>query len=127
LRTLFAVLALAATLAPAALAAAAPGRLPPDLVRSLATQKVTVVALYARGDAVGRLTRDEARDGARLAGAAFVPLEVGSARRVGALARLYGVTGDPAVLVLARGGRLVATLGGYADRAMVAQAADNAR
>ncbi len=97
------------------------------LERELWEHRVVVAVLYAPGSSVDRLTIREARAGAQAAGAGFVALDVSSDRAIDALAAQYNLRAVPAVLVLARGPRVVTQFKSYKDRETVAQAANDAR
>jgi hypothetical protein len=107
-------------------AAAAPSdQLPPAIRRALADQNVVVVALYDPKAKIDGTALREARAGARLAGSSFVPIDVRKSG-INALNARYGVTQDPALLVLRPPGDLVVRIDGFADRDTVAQAAVDA-
>lgn len=105
--------------------AAPPNQLPLAIRRALAADRVVVVALYDPNAKIDGTALGEAREGARLAGSAFVPIDVRS-HRVDSLNARYGAVQDPAVLVLRPPGSLVVRIDGFADRDTVAQAAVNA-
>ena len=102
-----------------------PNQLPLAIRRALAADQVVVVALYDPNAKIDGTALGEAREGARLAGSAFVPVDVRS-HRVDSLNARYGAVQDPAVLVLRPPGSLVVRIDGFADRDTVAQAAVNA-
>jgi hypothetical protein len=107
-------------------AGAAPSdQLPPAIRRALADQNVVVVALYDPKAKIDGTALREARAGARLAGSSFVPVDVRKSG-INALNARYGVTQDPALLVLRPPGDLVVRIDGFADRDTVAQAAVDA-
>ena len=101
--------------------------LPIAVTRALRRRAVVVVALYARGAAVDRLARAEAKAGARDARAGFVALDVADRRQIEPLVEQSGVAEAPALLVFRRPGRLAARFDGFADRVVVAQAVADAR
>jgi hypothetical protein len=100
-------------------------RLPAAIRLALAADRVVVVALYDPKAKIDGTALLEARAGAKLAGSAFVPVDV-RRNAVEALNARYGVIQDPALLVLRPPGDLVVRIDGFADRDTVAQAAVNA-
>ena len=108
--------------------------MPGALAVALRTNQVVVVALYAPSSPVDRVARDEARQGAAMAGAGFVALNVADNKVAAPLTSLLTgaataadrVLDDPAVLVFQQPKTLFVRLNGYADRDTVAQAAANA-
>jgi hypothetical protein len=120
----------ATTTAPASNTTTNPGpprpRLSP-LERELKQHRVVVVLFYAPGSDYDTIQTREARAGALAANAGFLAVDVSKEKRLSKLATEYAVRGAPAVLVFARGPRVAARIQGYADRATVAQAAQNAR
>jgi hypothetical protein len=99
-------------------------QLPAAIRRALAADQVVVVALYDPRARIDGTALAEARAGAKLAGSAFVPIDV---RRHGvdSLNAKYGAVHDPSVLVLRPPDSLVVRIDGFADRDTVAQAAVN--
>jgi hypothetical protein len=100
--------------------------LPKPVVAALEQSPVVVVSLYTPGSAVADMAKAEARAGALAAKAGFVEIDVHKQKQVGPLVVLFGVTHDPAVLVLRRPGDRVVQLDGFVDREAVAQAAASA-
>ncbi len=100
--------------------------LPLPIARALGQNRVVVVSLYNPYSEVDGISFAEARAGAQLAGAAFVPLNVLSKAEVGKLTGLLGLLPDPGLLVYVRPGRLAIKISGFADKESVAQAAQNA-
>jgi hypothetical protein len=100
--------------------------LPAPLARALGRHGVVVVSLYNPYSEVDGIAFAEARAGAALAGAGFVPLNVLSRKEVGKLTEMLGLLPDPGVLVYTRPSTLSIRLGGFADKETVAQAAHNA-
>lgn len=99
--------------------------LPSGLARVLRRERVVVAALWApRAGDLGALA--EARAGAKRSGAGFVALNVLDDRQARLLQALVGTASDPAVFVFERPGTVVKRFEGFADRAIVAQAARNA-
>ena len=86
---------------------------------------MVVVALYDPRAKIDGTALAEAREGAKLAGSSFVPVDVRT-HGVDSLNASYGVVQDPAVLVLRPPDKLVVRIDGFADRDTVAQAALNA-
>jgi hypothetical protein len=111
--------------APAVLAALAAG-LPAPIANALGTHPVVVVSLFNPYSEVDGIAFAEARAGAKLAGAGFVPLNVLSQSQAGKLTETLGLLPDPGVLVYARPGTLVGKLTGFADKETVAQVSQNA-
>jgi thiol:disulfide interchange protein len=104
-----------------------PRQLLSPLERQLERHRVVVVLFYAPGDDYDTIQTREARAGALAANAGFLAVDVSNEKRLTKLATEYDVLAAPAVLVFARGPRVAVRIQGYADRAMVAQAAHNAR
>jgi hypothetical protein len=108
--------------------------MPGTLAVALRAKPVVVVALYAPGAAVDRAARDEAQQGAELAGAGFVALDVSDNKvaapltsvLTGASTAADRVLDDPAVLVFQQPKTLFVRFNGFTDRDTVAQAAVNA-
>ena len=100
-------------------------KLPLAIRRALAADQVVVVALYDPRAKIDGTALAEAREGANLAGSAFVPVDVRT-HGVDSLNASYGAVQDPAVLVLRPPDKLVVRIDGFADRDTVAQAAVNA-
>jgi hypothetical protein len=109
----------------AAPAPASSDQLPAAIRRALANQNVVVVALYDPKAKIDGTALREAKAGARRAGSSFVPINV-RASGIDMLNAMYGVSQDPAVLVLRPPGDLVVRIDGFADRDTVAQAAVDA-
>jgi len=109
--------------------------MPSALALALRSNSVVVVALYAPDSSVDAMARDEARQGAAAAGAAFVALDVSNEKVAAPLTSLLtgGATAadrvldDPAVLVFQAPKTLFVRLNGWTDRDTVAQAATNAQ
>jgi hypothetical protein len=99
--------------------------LPANLARALRRETVVVAAVYAPG-AGDQAAVAQARTGAREVGAGFVTLNVLREQQARALESLVGPISDPSVLVFKRPGTVALRLDGFADSAIVAQAAQNA-
>jgi hypothetical protein len=110
---------------PAATPAGFSDKLPLAIRRALAADQVVVVALYDPRAKIDGTALAEAREGANLAGSAFVAVDVRT-HGVDSLNASYGAVQDPAVLVLRPPDKLVVRIDGFADRDTVAQAAANA-
>jgi hypothetical protein len=110
---------------PVVTAALAAG-LPAPVARALGQHEAVVVALYNPYSEVDGISFAEARAGAELAGAGFVPLNVLSKAQVGKLTEQLGLLPDPGVLVYVRPAALAVKISGFADKETVAQAAQNA-
>jgi hypothetical protein len=110
----------------AAIKAARVAGLPEPLAQGFGRYKIVVVSLYDPYSQIDGTAFAEARAGAALAGAGFVPLSVLSQRDVGKLTEQLGLLPDPGVLVYVKPGTLAAKIAGFADKETVAQAAQNA-
>jgi hypothetical protein len=111
---------------PSAVTVAMKAGLPVPVARALGRHSVVVVSLYNPYSEVDGIAFAEARAGAALAGAGFLPLNVLSRAEVGKLTEQLGVLPDPGVLVYTRPSTLAIRLSGFADKETVAQAAQNA-
>jgi hypothetical protein len=100
--------------------------LPAPLARAFAQHHVVVVSLYNPYSQVDGIAFAEARAGAQLADAGFVPLNVLSHAQVGKLTEQLGLLPDPGLLIYVRPATLAARISGFADKETVAQAAQNA-
>jgi hypothetical protein len=108
--------------------------MPASLALALRTNDVVVAALYAPRSSVDSLALEEARQGADVAGAGFVALNVSNEKVAAPLTSLLtsGATAadrvldDPAVLIFQAPRTLFVRLSGYNDSETVAQAATNA-
>lgn len=104
----------------------APG-LPVQVARVLRHSKVAVVALYTRGGRGDHALLTEARSGAVAVHAGFAAVDVLNEKTAKKMSSFAGVTtAPPAILVVARPGKIVNRFDGYVDRQIVAQAAHNA-
>jgi hypothetical protein len=121
------VLPAPASATPAVKTTVAPGDgLPAAIQNAFAAHRIVVVSLYDPDATVDDTAMLEAAAGAKLAGTAFVPIDV-TKQDVDALNARYGVIEDPAVLVLRPSGEIAFRVDGFADRDTVAQAAANAK
>jgi pyruvate/2-oxoglutarate dehydrogenase complex dihydrolipoamide acyltransferase (E2) component len=111
---------------PSVVVAALKAGLPASIATALGQHRVVVVSLYNPYSEVDGISFAEARAGAQLAGAGFVPLNVLSRAQVGKLTELLGLLPDPGLLVYVRPGTLAVRLSGFVDKETVAQAAQNA-
>jgi hypothetical protein len=104
--------------------------LAPDLPRPVAlafrNRRVVVVAVYIPGSAVDSSVRNEARAGARMSLAGFVPISAASENALAKIVAKAGVLPAPAVVIMRRPGIAVTTLG-VADRQTVAAAVAQAK
>jgi hypothetical protein len=100
--------------------------LPRVLATALAENKVVVVGLYDPASAVDQMTLEEARAGAKSAGAGFVAINVFAEAQSRPLVELLGALENPGVLVYRKPDALFARISGFADSETVAQAAANA-
>lgn len=101
--------------------------LPGSVAQSLKSSPVVVVALYAAGDTIDMAAGAEAEAGAELAGAPYVPINIGDESQIGDLAARLHDLAVPATVIFGRGGRVLAQIDGYADRQAIAEAVDGAR
>ena len=112
---------------PAAEVAALAASLPVRVAQALGKHPVVVVSLTDPQSEVDGIAFAEARAGAALAGAAFVPLSVLSQSDVAKLTEKFGqVLPDPGLLIYTRPAKLAVRLDGFVDKESVAQAAQNA-
>ena len=100
--------------------------LPIPVAKALRNRQVVVVAVYIPGAAVDSFVRREARAGARMATAAFVPVSASSGNALDKIVAKTGVLPAPAVVIYKRPGVVVSTLG-VADRETVAAAVAQAK
>lgn len=105
----------------------APNGLPMSIATALNRYEVVVVSLYASGAALDATALEEARAGAKDAGAGFVAVNVLDAKQSEPLAKLLGVDEPPAVLVYRSPDELLYRFDGFVDLATVSQAASTAR
>jgi hypothetical protein len=109
--------------------------MPGTLALALRKHPVVVVALYSPQSSVDGVAREEAQQGAGIAGAGFVALNIQDNKVAtpltgvlsGAATAADRVLDDPAVLIFKRPKTLFVRFSGYTDRDTVAQAAVNAR
>jgi hypothetical protein len=111
---------------PSAVVAALASGLPAQIADALGKHAVVVVSLYNPYSEVDGIAFAEARAGAQLANAGFVPLSVLSQSQAEKLTETLGLLPDPGLLVYIRPGALAARISGFADKETVAQAAQNA-
>lgn len=101
--------------------------LPAPVARKLQFSRVVVVSLFARGGNGDKTAVAEARTGAKSVHAAFVAVNVADERTARKFGTFVGTnTAPPAVLVVKRPGKITNRFDGFADSAVVAQAAANA-
>lgn len=101
--------------------------LPLAVANALKTHSAVVVALYTPEGKLDPIGFVEAKQGAALAHAGFVGINVLDSRTAAPLMTKLGVVlRAPTVLVFKRPGDLATRLDGFADRETVAQAAQNA-
>jgi hypothetical protein len=101
--------------------------LPLSVARALGKSKVAVIELYSKSDPVDGIALAEAQSGAKLAGAAFVSIDVDKDGDPAALTKVLGsLPPAPAALVYVRPGILFLTMPGFNDRTTVQQASQNA-
>jgi hypothetical protein len=99
---------------------------PPRIDHALRYSRVVVVSVSMPGAAVDAVVRKEAREAAKAAHAAFVPVSALNERAVSGLMAKTGVLPDPAVVVVRRPGVVVATFS-VTDAGTIAQAVAEAR
>jgi hypothetical protein len=100
--------------------------LPAPLRHALTSHGVVVAVLYAPGVPGDAAAVEAARQGAQNAHVGFAKLNVRDEAIAKALALKLPGSSDPSVLVVTRPGKIVTLLAGYADRAVVVQAARDA-
>jgi hypothetical protein len=101
--------------------------LPAPIARKLQHSRVVVVSLFSRGGNGDRAAVAEARAGAKSVHAAFIAVNVADERTAHGFGAFAGTnTAPPAVLVVKRPGKITNRFDGFADSAIVAQAAANA-
>ncbi len=100
--------------------------LPIPIAHALRYSKVIVVSLYASGAAGDSAALEQARLGAASAHAGFAVVNVLAERIAKGLDKYVGTVSSPAVLIVRRPGIIVNRFSGYADKDLVAQAAQNA-
>jgi hypothetical protein len=100
--------------------------LPRVLSTALASNRVVVVGLYDPDSPVDKITLDEARAGAKAAGAGFIAINVFAEAQSRPLVELLGALENPGILVYRKPDALFARISGFADSETVAQAAANA-
>ena len=100
--------------------------LPAPVARAFRNRKVVVVAVYVPGAPVDSKVRGEARAGAGMAVAGFVPVSARSENALQKLVAKAGVLPAPAVVIMRRPGVVTATLG-VTDRQTVAAAVAQAK
>jgi hypothetical protein len=110
---------------PKAPAVVVDSKIPTAVAAALQNHSVVVTALYAPGAETDPTAVAEAQAGAQLAGAGFVKLNVLDEAVAKQLARVADQLSDPAVLLFRKTG-VVIRIDGFADRDLVAQAAQNA-
>jgi hypothetical protein len=110
----------------AAVTAALKAGLPPAIARALGAHPVVVVSVFDPYSEVDGISFAEARAGAKLAHAGFVPLNVLSEAQAGKLTEQLGLLPNPGLLVYARPSTLAVRINGFVDKETVAQAAANA-
>lgn len=99
---------------------------PSSLTAALARNRVVVVSLYVPNVELDEMAMLEARAGAAAAGVGFLALNVLDEGQSKPLTKKLGVLEDPSVLIFRRPEELVVSFSGFADKAIVAQAARNA-
>ena len=110
----------------AVVTAALKAGVPPAIARALGRNPVVVVSVFNPYSEVDGISFAEARAGAQLAHAGFVPLNVLSEAQAGKLTEQLGLLPNPGLLVYARPSTLAIRINGFVDKETVAQAAANA-
>ena len=100
--------------------------LPSPLAHALRLSKVVVVSLYAAGAAGDSAALQQARLGAASAHAGFAAVNVLDEHIAKSLDKYAGTVSSPTILIVRRPGNIVNRFAGYADKDLVAQAAQNA-
>ena len=100
--------------------------LPASIDAALRRHRVVVVSLVVPGATVDEIAAQEARAGAALSGVGYLALNALDESVARPLLTKLGPLPDTTVLVFKRGGAVATTLGGFADRETVAQAAASA-
>ncbi len=100
--------------------------LPKPVAQAFRHRRIVVVAVYVPGSAVDSAVRNEARAGARMAVAGFVPISAASENALAKIVAKAGILPAPAVVIMRRPGVAVTTLG-VADRQTVAAAVAQAK
>ncbi|HEU0336532.1 MAG TPA: hypothetical protein VFR43_08250 [Gaiellaceae bacterium] len=99
---------------------------PAPVAQKLQTSKVVVVSLFTPRAEYDRRVMAHARAGAKTSGAAFVAINVRTEKKARQLATFFEAAPSPSVIVVRRPGKVVTQFNGFADSALVAQAAQNA-
>ena len=101
--------------------------LPRPVAHALRNSKVVVVVLFSHGATGDGTAVGQARTGAKSARSGFTAINVANETIARALGSFAGATvSPPAVLIVKRPGKIVNQFSGYADSAIIAQAALNA-
>jgi hypothetical protein len=100
--------------------------LPRTIASKLQYSRVVVVSLYSGASAGDRAAAIQARKGARSTGAGYASINLGNDANAAAMTSFVGPVSTPTLLVVRRPGRIVTTIPGSVEAAVVAQAAHNA-
>jgi hypothetical protein len=101
--------------------------LPQPVAHALRNSKVVVVVLFSHGATGDGSAVSQARAGAKSAHSGFTAINVVNEKIARVLGTFTGATtAPPAVLIVKRPGKIVNQFSGYADSAIIAQAALNA-
>jgi hypothetical protein len=101
--------------------------LPRPVAHALRNSKVVVVVLFSHGATGDGSAVGQARTGAKSARSGFTAINVANEKIARALGTFAGAAvSPPAVLIVKRPGKIVNQFSGYADSAIIAQAALNA-
>jgi hypothetical protein len=100
--------------------------LPAPVAAALRNRQVAVVAVYVPGAAVDSIVRREAKAGAKLAAAAYVPVSASSGSALEKIVAKTGVLPTPAVVIFERPGNVAMVLS-VVDRQTVAAAVRQAK
>jgi hypothetical protein len=107
--------------------AAAANGLPARVNEALREYSVVVVSLYNPEASVDATSLGEAAAGAKLAKVGFLAINVLDQAQASPFTNALGVLQDPTLLIYARPGTLTFKVDGFADREVVAQAAQSAK
>lgn len=101
--------------------------LPARVNEALRAYPVVVVSLYSPEASVDAASLGEAAAGAKLAKVGFLAINVLDQAQAAPFTNAFGVLQDPTLLIYARPGTLTFKVDGFADREVVAQAAQSAK
>jgi hypothetical protein len=108
-------------------AAVAPSGLPWSVANALKRSPIVVVAVISPKSIVDEYALAEAKAGAKLQHAGFVEVNAYSQRQIAPFDSTITVSANPAILIMKRPTQVTLQMPGFADRASVEQAIDDAR